>query len=162
MSGLGIALTAGVMAVGLFGTVVPVMPGLVLMWLAALVYGLAGGWGTVGVIAFAVITVILVGGTILSYVMPHRAGVRGGAAKLSMRLGIVGAIFGFFVIPLFGVAIGGIAGVMAGEYQRLGNGAAAWATTKTVIVGFVKAALVEFLSGLAILGTWIAWVVASR
>ena len=162
MSGWGIVLVAAAMAVGLVGTVIPVMPGLVLMWGAALVYGLVAGFNGVGVLAFGVITALLLGGTVLTYVMPHRAGVRGGVPRSSLRLGIVGAVVGFFVIPVLGLPIGGVLGVMAGEYQRLGDSAAAWRTTKTVVVGFVKAAIVELLVGLAILGVWIAWVVTTR
>ena len=160
MSGWGIALVAAAMAVGLVGTVIPVMPGLVIMWAAALVYGLVAGFGAVGIVAFATITVLLLGGIVISYVVPHRAGVRGGVPKTSLRLGIAGAIVGFFVIPVLGLPIGGVLGVMAGEYQRLGDRAAAWRTTRTVVVGFIKAALVEVLTGLAILAVWIGWVVA--
>jgi hypothetical protein len=162
MSGWGVAAIAAVMAVGLVGTVVPVMPGLLLMWGAALVYGLAAGWDVLGVIAFGLITVLLVGGMVLSAVVPHRAGVRGGVPKASLRLGIGGAVVGFFVIPVLGLPIGGVLGVMAGEYRRLGDWAAAWRTTSTVVVGFVKGALVELLAGLAILIVWIGWVVAAR
>lgn len=162
MSGWGIALIAAAMAVGLMGTVVPVMPGLVVMWAAGLVYGLVAGFDAVGILAFGAITALLLGGTVLSYVVPHRSGVRGGVPKSSLRLGIGGAIVGFFAIPVLGLAIGGVLGVMAGEYQRLGNWAAAWRTTKTVVVGFIKAAAFELLAGVAILGVWIWWVAAGR
>jgi uncharacterized protein len=160
MSGWGIALIGAIMVVGLVGTVVPVMPGLLLMWGAALLYGVLAGFSGVGYVAFGVITVLLAGGTALSYLVPHRAGVRGGVPKASLRLGIAGAVVGFFVIPVLGLPIGGVLGVMAGEYQRLGDWPAAWRTTKTVVVGFLKAALFEVLAGLAILGVWIGWVVA--
>ncbi len=162
MSGWGIALVGAAMAVGLVGTVVPVMPGLVVMWAAALVYGLVSGFSTVGVAAMGLITALLLGGTVLSYVVPHRAGVRGGVPQASLRLGIAGAVVGFFVIPVLGLPIGGVVGVLAGEYRRLGDWAAAWRTTRVVVVGFVKAALAELLSGVAIIGVWIAWVVADR
>lgn len=159
MSGWGVALLGGVMAIGLVGTVVPMMPGLALMWGAALVYGLLAGFTGAGITAFTVITVLLVGGTVLSYVVPHRAGVRGGVPRLSLRLGIAGAVVGFFVIPVLGLPIGAVAGVLAGEYQRLGDWPAAWRTTRSVVVGFVRAAVFELLAGVAILAVWIAWVV---
>ena len=162
MSGWGIALVAAAMAVGLVGTVIPVMPGLVIMWAAALVYGLVVGFGVLGVVAFGLISALLVGGILISYLVPHRAGVRGGVPRTSLRLGIAGAIVGFFVIPVLGLPIGGVLGVMAGEYQRLGDSAAAWRTTRTVVVGFIQAALVEVMTGIAILCVWVGWVIASR
>ena len=159
VSGVTVALIGVVMAIGLFGTVMPVMPGLLIMWGGALAFALVTGWGAVGVVCFLVITALLVGGTILSYVLPHRSGVQAGAAKSSLRLGIAGAIVGFFVIPVLGMAIGGVLGVYAGEYRRLGNGPAAWTTTRSVMIGFLKGALVEVGTGVAILAVWITWVV---
>lgn len=162
MNTWGIALTAAAMAVGLVGTVVPMIPGLVVMWAAALVYGLAAGFGPTGTLAFGVITVLLLGGTGLSYVVPHRAGVRGGVPRSSLQLGIAGAVVGFFVIPVIGLPIGAVLGVLAGEHHRLGDWSAAWRITRAVVVGFVKAAVFEVLTGVVILAVWIGWVVATR
>ena len=160
MTPLGVALVATVMAVGLVGTVVPVMPGLVLIWAAGLVYGLVSGFGTAGIVAFAVMTLLLVAGTVLSYTLPHRAGIQGGAARSSMMLGIVGAVIGMVVIPVLGLPIGAVLGVLLGEFRRLRQWPAAWATTKVVVIGFGKAALAEFLAGVAMIGAWVVWVVA--
>lgn len=44
-NGLLLLLTAIVMAVGLAGTVLPVIPGLGLIWLAGVGYGLVTGFG---------------------------------------------------------------------------------------------------------------------
>ncbi|MPZ74338.1 MAG: DUF456 family protein [Nitriliruptorales bacterium] len=151
-----------VMVVGLIGTVVPVMPGLILIWGAALAYGLIDGFGRAGSFAFTVISLLLAGGMVAGYVLPHRAGVRGGAARSSLRLGIVGAIVGFFVIPVLGLPIGAVAGVLLGEYSRLGDWGPAWTTTRRVIAGFGWAALAEFTAGVAMVGTWAAWLAVRR
>lgn len=155
-----VALVAVAMAVGLIGTVVPVMPGLLLMWGAGLVYGIIEGFGGVGIPAFAVMTMLLGVGMAMSYVLPKRGGERGGAAKSSVRLGIVGAIVGFFVIPVLGLPIGGAAGVLLGEYGRLRDWPAAWGATWSVLAGFGLAVLAEFTAGVAMIATWVGWVVA--
>ena len=153
-----VVLVALAMVVGLLGTVVPVMPGLVLIWAAGLVYGVVEGFGSVGVAAFAVMTLLLGVGMAMSYVLPKRAGQRGGAAQSSLRLGMAGAVIGFFVIPVLGLPIGGAAGVLLGEYNRLHDWPAAWAATRTVLGGFGLAVLAEFTAGLAMIGTWAGWV----
>lgn len=51
-------LVAIAMAVGVAGTVVPLVPGLGLVVAAALVYGLVEGFGAVGVAAFVVIVLL--------------------------------------------------------------------------------------------------------
>lgn len=157
MSGLGLAAIAVVMVVGLIGTIVPLMPGLALIWAAGLVYGLVAGFGPAGAVAFVVMTALLIAGTVGTYVLPHRAGVQGGAARSSLRLGIVGGIVGFFVIPVLGLPIGAVAGVLGGEYRRLGQWSAAWATTRRVLLGFGLAAGLEFGVGVVMIGAWVVW-----
>ena len=158
MSNAGVALVAAVMAVGLIGTVVPVLPGLLLIWGAGLGYGLAAGFEGIGIAAFAVMTMLLGVGMAMSYVLPKRAGERGGAAKSSLRLGILGAVIGFFVIPVLGLPIGGALGVLAGEYHRLGQWPAAWTATRKVLAGFGLAVLAEFTAGVFMVATWAGWV----
>ena len=49
-------LTLAVMMIGLVGAIVPGIPGVILIWAAALVYGLAGGFVTFSPWAFAALT----------------------------------------------------------------------------------------------------------
>lgn len=161
MSGAGVALVVIAMAIGLIGTIVPVLPGLLLIWGAGLVYGLFAGFGTVGVVFLAVMTMLLGVGMAMSYVLPKRAGARGGASKASLRLGMVGAVVGFFVIPIVGMPIGGALGVLAGEYNRVRQWPVAWATTRTVLAGFGLAVLAEFTAGVFMVGSWVAWFLLS-
>lgn len=158
MSGPGLALVAIAMAIGLIGTIVPVLPGLLLIWGAGLVYGVIAGFDTIGVVLFAIMTMLLAVGMAMSYVLPKRAGERSGASKTSVRLGIVGAVVGFFVIPVIGMPIGGALGVLVGEYQRLQSWSAAWAATRSVLGGFGLAVLAEFTAGVFMVGSWAAWV----
>ena len=68
---------------------------------------------------------------------------------------------GFFVIPIVGVAVGGVAGVYAGELRRAGDRAAAWRTTRATLTGFGVAALVQLAVALAMAAVAIGWVVAN-
>lgn len=159
MSGLGIALVAAVMVVGLVGTVVPVMPGLAVVWGAGLVYGLIAGFGTVGTVAFVVMTLLAVAGTIATYVLPHRGGKTRGAPASSMLAGVVGALVGVVVIPVLGLPIGAVTGVWLAETARLGDARKAWQVTVGVILGFGLGMLVEFSLGVLMIGCWVGWVV---
>ena len=51
------SITLTVMLAGLL--VLPLLPGLVIIWVAALGYGLAAGFGTLGWIMFAILTLIV-------------------------------------------------------------------------------------------------------
>ena len=158
----GLVLIALAMLVGLVGTALPLVPGLPIVWLAALVYGLVEGFGTTGTVAFGVISVLAVAGIIGGVVLPHRHVAARGAARSSVMAGAVGAIVGFFVIPVIGLIIGGIVGIYAMELRRTGDSAAAWATTKTLLVGFGLGVLLELSAGVLMVVVWVVWVLSDR
>lgn len=158
MGALGTAATAVVMLVGLMGTVVPVLPGLVVIWAAAVVYGLVAGFGTVGTAAFAAMTVLAITGTIAKFALPHRGGAGRGAPAMSLFAGVVGAVVGAVVVPVLGLPLGAVAGVWLAETARLRDARAAWHVTVGVLLGFGLAALVEFSLGTLMVGCWALWV----
>jgi uncharacterized protein YqgC (DUF456 family) len=62
-------LTLTVMVIGLFGLAVPIVPGLVIMWLGALGYGLFAGFGVLGWIMFALITILMIVGSVVDNIL---------------------------------------------------------------------------------------------
>jgi uncharacterized protein YqgC (DUF456 family) len=161
MDGVLIALVAITMAVGIAGTVVPLVPGLGLVVAAALVYGLIAGFGAVGAVAFVVILALAILGTVAGVMLPHRAAGHAGAPRSSLLVGAAGAVIGFFVVPVVGLPLGGAVGVYAGELLRTREAAVAWRTTKATLKGFGVASLVQLAAGLAIAAVWITWVLTT-
>lgn len=155
-----VVLVALAMAVGIVGTVVPLLPGLSLVWGAGLAYGLVEGFGTVGGIAFGLMTALALAGIAAGWVVPQRAAGAAGAARTSVWLGAAAAVVGFFVVPVVGAPLGGVLGVYVGERQRTGDPARAWTATRATLVGFGLAALVQVAVGVAMAATWVVWVVA--
>src|SRR5688572_14459547 len=148
------------MAIGVVGTVVPLVPGLGLVVVAALVYGVAEGFGPVGGVAVALILALAAAGTAAGVVLPGRAAIRTGAPRRSLALAAVGAVIGFFVVPVVGLPLGGVLGIYVGERLRTADGATARRTTMATLKAFGLAALAQFAAGVAMVLTWIAWVVA--
>jgi uncharacterized protein YqgC (DUF456 family) len=148
------------MAIGLVGTLFPILPGLLLIWAAALVYGLVGEFGGVGIAAMFVITALTVAGVAAGVVIPKKAAGTAGASKSSLLLGAVVAVIGFFVIPIVGVPIGGALGIFVGEQIRTGDHRVAWIATKATLTGFGLAALAQFAAGVLMVITWVVWAVA--
>lgn len=64
-----IGVTIFAMLVGLVGLVVPLFPGIVVIWLAALGYGIVVGFNTAGIIIFVVITILMLAGTTVDNVL---------------------------------------------------------------------------------------------
>ncbi|MDQ4094918.1 MAG: DUF456 domain-containing protein, partial [Actinomycetota bacterium] len=105
-----------VMAVGLAGIIVPFVPGLPLIWGAALAYGLVEGFGTPGIVAMIVVTAFLIAGMTAKIVVPQRRASAGGAPRSTLLAGGALGVIGFFVIPLVGLPVGAAAGVLLAEY----------------------------------------------
>ncbi len=152
-------LVAAVMAIGLIGTLLPLVPGLALVWCAALVYGLFEGFGTIGIVAMVVITALLVGSIVLGFVLPQRMASASGASMWAQVAALVGAIVGFFVIPVVGAIIGALLGILAAEWYRTSNFSAAVTSTKAMVVGMGWSALANFGIGIVMITTWVVWVV---
>jgi uncharacterized protein len=145
---------------GLLGVVIPVLPGLLLVWLGTagttvLLHRADGlGWALA-----AVLTVLFLGGTAATLWLPARQGRRGGAGAWSFVLAAAGAVAGFFLLPIVGFLLGGLGGLLVGERLRLQGWRPAWASTGRVLRAYGVGVLVELGVGLTMTGIWAAAVV---
>lgn len=147
-----------VMVVGLVGALVPIVPGLVLTWLAgvaSLLYGGTDGftWGVV-----AALTVLFVLAWAVTLWLPARTGRQGEVPASSLGAALVGALVGMVVIPVIGFVIGGVGGLFAAELRRGGEAGVAWRSTLQVLRAYGIGVLIEVLIGVVMIGTWLATV----
>ena len=99
-------LALGMMAIGLVGTVVPALPGIVLVFGGALLYAVATGFAVVGVghlVSFGALTA-------LALALDFVANLVGARAFGASRWGVIGAVVGVVV----GVLVGGPLGLLLG------------------------------------------------
>jgi len=153
--------TLFVLLVGLVGLIMPVFPGLVVMWLATLVYALiqnaAGnmtGWDWT---AFVIITLLMIGGNIIDNIIIARKMrdhfIPWGSILLAFAAAIVASIF---FTPLIGLLAAPTTLFLA-EQRRLNNRTEAWSSTKAYMVGWGWAFGARFIIGLTITGLWMLW-----
>lgn len=154
------ALTAAsAIAVSLVGTIVPAFPGLVIAWVALVVFGIVVGFDTAGIVIMSIVTLLVVGSYILTLRIPQQQVEKRGASRSSTIFGGLGAIIGFFAIPVVGFIVGGVAGVFGAEYFRTRERSQAWRSTKGVLVGIGLSALVQLAFGLVIAVLYVVWLV---
>jgi uncharacterized protein YqgC (DUF456 family) len=146
------------MAIGLIGTVVPIVPGLALLWASALGYGLAEGFGADGSVLFTAITIVALLGEVAGLVLPHRAAGGAGASRTSMLLGAAVGVAGFFIVPVVGLPLGGALGIYLGEHLRTRDAGTAWRATVATLKGFGLAAIAQFACGITMVLLWLGWV----
>ncbi|MDX6357949.1 MAG: uncharacterized protein QOH37_1003 [Nocardioidaceae bacterium] len=150
----GTDLVCGVLVVvGLFGIVVPVIPGTVLVLLGILVWASEDGSGSAWTV-FAVATACLVAGAVVKYAVPGRR-LRAAVPTSTLVAGGAGAVVGFFVIPVVGALVGFPVGVYLAERARVGA-AGAWPSTREALRAVGVSILIELAAALVATAVWIA------
>ena len=104
-------LTAAVIVIGVIGTIVPLLPGLALVWAATLVWGILTEFGTWGTIAMISITLLLATGIFLSIRIPQKSAAAQGLSFRGTIFGLVLAVAVGIVIPVIGIPVGFVLGV---------------------------------------------------
>lgn len=142
--------------VGVAGTVVPVLPGSILIGLSLLAWAIWGGAGTTGWVVFGIGLVFVLAGMAASAVLTGRKLKQHSIPGRSVMAGLVFGVVGMFIIPVVGLFVGFAAGLLLSELQRtrtFGTAvASSWAALKATGLGMI----VEF--GLACLAAS-AWVI---
>ncbi len=160
MEPIGIALIGAAIVVGLVGIVVFIVPGLLIVWAAVLVWALFEqtllAWGVL-----ALATVVALAGTVVKYLLPGQRMRDAGVPGTSIVLGAVLGFVGFFLIPVVGLFIGFILGIFLAERIRLGGHGEAWPSTVHALKAVGLSILIELLAGLLIAASWGLAVVAS-
>lgn len=152
------ALIGLVMVVGLFGVLIPLLPGTALIlaagvaWAALVVQTGTGRW-----VVVAAMTALFVTGLVAKYALPGKR-LSGQLPRTTLLLGGVGAPIGFVVLPPLGLLIGGVAGVYLAEVRRHGPGAQARRSTVQVLQAVGLSILAELTAGVLMVGAWLAGV----
>lgn len=145
------------MLVGLVGIVIPVLPGLLLIWGGVLIWALEtqdSAWWT-----FGIATVVLAAGLLLEYALPGRRMRRAGVRTSTLVVGVLVAIVAAFVIPVVGALAGFPLGIYLVERSRRGTHEQAWAATRHALRAVGLNILIELVTGLLIIAIWLASVI---
>ena len=136
--------------VGILGTVLPVLPGLLLSLCGLLIYkfGTDAPLSMVYIWIFVFLTAISV---VLNYVIPAKTTRKYGGTRWGNIGSIIGTIAGMFLIPVpFGFLIGMFLGVFVGELLHdAKDKKKAWNSTKGALVGFLYGTGFNLVVGLA-------------
>ena len=146
-----------IMVVSMFGLMVPIFPGNVVIWVTALVYGLMAGFETRGIWLFAIITLLMIGGVMAdNLLMGARAKKAGGSCFGITIAFFVSVIVSFFFTPIAGLIAAPIT-IFLFEFMRIGDTEKALHVTTEMVKGCGWAFVVRF--GLAALeiGVWAFW-----
>ncbi|MBY6684755.1 DUF456 domain-containing protein [Rhodococcus sp. BP-149] len=147
-----------VVLIGLIGIVVPVLPGVVLIFAAigvwAFVVGTASAWTV-----FGIATALLAASGVVKYLWPGRRLKTAGVPTRSIVAGGVVGIVGFFVVPVVGLFLGFPLGVYLAELPRARTSGSAWQSTVHATKAVGLSILVELFGALMAAGVWLGAVI---
>ncbi len=145
------------MMAGLIGLAVPVFPGLTVIWLAALVYGILAGLNPLGWVVIILITLLMVAGSFVDNVLMGRGALKGGATWWTLAAGWVGGIVGSILLPPFGGIPGALVAVFLYDFLSHNDWRRAFQMTKGVALGCGWAFVIRFFMGAAMVALWVWW-----
>jgi uncharacterized protein YqgC (DUF456 family) len=150
----GTVLVCGLLVVvGVFGIVVPVLPGTILVALGIVIWatedGSSGAWVTL-----AVAVLCLAVGAVVKYAVPGRR-LRATVPTSTLLVGGVLAVVGFFVVPVVGALLGFPLGVYVAERVRVGPDGA-WPSTRAALRAVGASILIELAAAVAAIAVWVA------
>jgi uncharacterized protein YqgC (DUF456 family) len=148
-----------VMVIGLAGVVLPLLPGIELIWIAALGYGILHGFTWPGIFAMIGITVLLAAG-LTSDIWITGLGLKStGTSFGSIVAGVVLLVIGsIFLTPLFGILLG-LGGMILLEFRRHRDVKKAVTSAGSAILGYGLATGFKLFIGVVMIGVWLIWVI---
>ncbi len=151
-------LVAVVIATGLVGILVPLVPG------SILVFGAIAAWAfvestTTAWVTLGVATAILAAALLVKYLWPMKRMRSADVGTWSLLAGAALGIVGFFVVPVLGLVLGFVLGVYLAELGSRHDHRLAWASTVHAIKGVALSVGVELLGALLATMVWVLGVV---
>jgi uncharacterized protein YqgC (DUF456 family) len=152
-------IAALLVAVGLVGILVPILPGSILVVGGILVWAWADGGSTAWVV-FAVATTLVAAGAVVKYVVPGRRLQVAGIPATTQWVGVLAGVVGFFVVPVVGLFVGFVLGIYLAELLRVGS-KEAWPSTVHSLKAVGLSIVVELVAALAATLVWVGGLVAT-
>lgn len=144
-----------VILIGIAGTIVPILPGAFLVAGAVVVWAaMTGGAAAWAYAAGAVVIIVL--GQVLKYLIPGKQLKATGVPNWVLVVGGLVGLVGFVVIPVVGLVLGFILGVLLAEAYRLRTFRDAWPTTLQAMKSAGWSVLIEFGSAVLAAAVWVA------
>ncbi len=134
------------LAVGLIGTVLPIIPGPLLIWLSALLWAWADGFQAVGWPTLIVLGLLVILAELSDVALATLGAKRGGASWTSMAMAGAAAIAGFILFNFIGAILAAFWGMFAWEaYRQSWDWRKAWRASGSFILGYLVAIVAKIL-----------------
>jgi hypothetical protein len=147
-----------VMLVGLLGLIVPLFPGIFVIWLGTLIFGLFHGFNWLGVVLFILLTLLMIIGEVMDNLMMGASARKAGVPWSTIGLAFFAGVVGTFVFPPIGGVVAAPAVVALLEYRRVHEWRKAIGILWSLALGWGLAIVVKLGIGGVMFALWGLWV----
>lgn len=151
-----------VMLIGLFGLLTTIIPGLVIIWVAALIYWFSTGFSLGAWIVFAILTILMIVGSVVDNIIMGASARKTGASWWSIGLALLAGLAGSLIFPPFGGLIAAPLALFVVEFLRLRDWRNALRSTGSMAAGCGWSVLLRFGIGLLMILLWGGWVLLGK
>ncbi len=148
-----------VMLIGLIGIVLPVIPGTILIFLAALAYGLVDRFQAIDWPWLVVLGLLTLLATTAELWASSVGAKMGGASGWSVVIGLLGGLAGFVLFSLPGAILGAILGVLITEIIRVRDWKQALKAGSGWLIGWLLSTFFQLGVGLIMVALFVWQVV---
>jgi uncharacterized protein YqgC (DUF456 family) len=147
-----------VMLGGLLSLLLVIMPGLTIIWLAAMIYGILTRFNLTGLLILGTITGLMIFGNIIDQILMGAKAKQSGASWTGIFLSMLAALIFSILFPPFGGLAAALIVLFVVEFLRLRNWRKAGESTKEMATGCATAVVARIGIGLVMIGLWLLWV----
>lgn len=159
MNTLLIILAIMVILVGIAGCILPVLPGIPLIFAAVLLYGWYDGFVHIGSHYLLIIGVLTLLSLVSDYILIAQSNKLFGSSKASAIGAMAGTILGIFIFPPLGIILFGFLGAFLVELFLFQELEKAFKAALGAIIAFFSGTVLKVILGIAILITFVIKVV---
>jgi uncharacterized protein YqgC (DUF456 family) len=143
------------MLIGIIGTVLPILPGTILIFVAALLYALVEGFQAVGWPTLVLLGVLAALATTADIWVSSIGAKMGGASGWSVVVGLFGGLAGLLLFNLPGAILGAILGVLLTEIIRVGDWRRALKAGSGWMIGWLLSTVFQLGMGLIMVAVFV-------
>ena len=152
-----IIVTLTIMIVGLIGTVVPMLPGIILIYGGFLFYGIVTDWTSYGWKAMLFWGLVTAATFLIDYLASAVGARRFGASRYGLWGALIGGFAGMLLAHLPGLVVGAFAGAFLAELLAGKAVLDALRSGQGALVGLLAGTFFKVVLGIAMIGSFLWW-----
>ncbi|MFW6283126.1 MAG: DUF456 domain-containing protein [Minisyncoccales bacterium] len=138
--------------IGLLGSLIPFLPGVILAWIGFFIYSAGTSFTQISILENIIFLVLVILAMILDYFLPLWGAKKRKASKQGLTGAIIGLTGGIISSNIIGTIIGPIIGAYLGEIFGEKSSKKAFQSAAGVLFGFVLGPIIKIILVLVMLG----------